>query len=84
MSRVHIFGLDFTSGEILSHMKHIAIHSEYKAILKPDRLKVVRFLRDSQDEIPNLNLRHFIKCMDLMHYSRTKWRKLFLHCISSE
>lgn len=83
LTRVHVYRLDLTPGEVLQRMKHIAIHYEYKGVKKPDRLKVVRYIRDQHDHIPGLNIRHYVKALDLMLYSRTQWRKLLMECVGN-
>lgn len=81
ISRVHMFNLTLSNDEALFRIRHLAIKTEYKRTTKEQRLRVYRFLKENKDHVPNLNLRHYIKALDLLLYSSAKWRKLFMQCI---
>ena len=81
MSRVHVYHLDMTPDETIQRIRIIAIRSEYKGVKKSDRLMVARFLKENRDHIHGLNVRHYTKALDLLMYTRSRWRKLLLECV---
>ena len=72
-----------TPDEVIQRIRIIAIRSDYKGVEKSDRLKVARFLKENRDHIHGLNVRHYTKGLDMMMYSKGKWRKLLMECIGS-
>ena len=81
MSRLHTFQLDLDPDEVLAWIRWLAIHKPYHKIEKKDRLTVYRFLRDHQEDIGKLNLRDYVKALDIFRYNSKAWRKLLRNSI---
>jgi len=79
LTRLMVFPLILTAEEVLWKIKMLALRVDFKDADKKDRYKVYAFLKDKAAEIPGLNLRHYVKCMDLL-LAGTNWRKLFMEC----
>jgi hypothetical protein len=81
LTRILVYSLDLSPKEILAQMKFIAKTSQYKTSTLQERRRVVSFLEQNISQIPGFNLRHYVKALDLLIYSKSRWRKLFMQCI---
>lgn len=80
LTRVLVFNMDVDAEGMLQQIKYIALRSTYKTATKKDQYRVFNFLKSKKDEIPSLNLRHFVKGMDLLLSGRN-WRRLFMETL---
>jgi len=81
LTRIHVYSMDLTREDMVEKMKYIAGSCTYKKSTEEDRQIVVKFLEEKRDLIPTLNLRHYVKALDLMAFSRDRWGELLLSCL---
>lgn len=83
MTRVHYYELDMSTEEVIAYVRHLAMHVEHPQVLREDRLKVVRWMRDNAVKLNFVNVRTYLKALDVFAFDKKGWRKLLTTMLSN-